>query len=55
MGKFPVKLGLVAVIAVEIIFVFYLLRVYDKFVSDPDNYYKNILVRQIKTESESND
>lgn len=48
----PLKFGLLAVIVLEIGALFFLLRVYDNFVSSPDSYYKNILVKQIKTESQ---
>ncbi len=37
------KWGLVAVIILQIISVFYLLRIYNNFVSNPENYYKNVL------------
>ncbi len=37
------KWGFLALIALQIFSIFYLLRVYDNFVSDPENYYKNIL------------
>ncbi|KKS65933.1 MAG: hypothetical protein UV36_C0039G0011 [Parcubacteria group bacterium GW2011_GWC2_42_6] len=43
MGKIYFKWGLAAVIIAQIISIFYLMNVYDKFVSNPDNYYKNIL------------
>ena len=52
MGKAPIKLGLLAIIILEIGSLFFLLRVYDDFVSSPDSYYKNILVKQIKAESQ---
>lgn len=41
-------MGLMAVIVLEIGVLFLLLKIYDDFVSSPDNYYKNILVRQNK-------
>lgn len=37
------KWGLAAVIILQIISVFYLLRIYNNFVSNPENYYKNVL------------
>ncbi len=40
-----IKLGLVCVIIFQIVSLFYLLHVYDKFVSNPDNYYKNRLTQ----------
>ncbi len=40
-----IKLGLVCVIIFQIVSLFYLLHVYDKFVSNPDNYYKNCLTQ----------
>ena len=54
MNQSPVKLGLVAVVILEIGVLFFMLRVYDDFVSSPDNYYKNILVGQIEGEVEIN-
>ncbi len=39
------KFGLLAVIILQIISLFYLLHFYDKFVSNSDNYYKNFLTR----------
>ncbi|HRY52471.1 MAG TPA: hypothetical protein P5089_01320 [Candidatus Portnoybacteria bacterium] len=54
MNQSPVKLGLVAVVILEIGVLFFMLRVYDDFVSSPDNYYKNILVGQIEDEGEIN-
>ena len=54
MNQSPVKLGLVAVVILEIGVLFFMLRVYDDFVSSPDNYYKNILVEQIEDEKEIN-
>ena len=44
----PIKLGLLAVIILEIGVLLFMLRVYDKFVSAPENYYQNILVKQGK-------
>jgi hypothetical protein len=46
MNQSPIKLGLLAVIILQIGVLFFMLRFYDDFVSSPDNYYKNILVRQ---------
>jgi len=46
-----IKLGLVCVVIFQIVSLFFLLRVYDKFVSNPDNYSENSLVvhtRQIE-------
>lgn len=54
MNQSPVKLGLVAVVILEIGVLFFMLRVYDDFVSSPDNYYKKILVGQIEGEGEIN-
>ena len=48
----PIKLGLLAVVILEIGSLFFLLRVYDDFVASPDSYYKNILVRQTKNEKQ---
>jgi hypothetical protein len=41
-------LGLVVVAIFQIVAIFFMLNFYDKLVSNPDNYYKNILVRQDK-------
>lgn len=46
MNQSPVKMGLLAVIILEIGVLFFMLRVYNDFVSTPDNYYKNILTKQ---------
>ncbi len=48
----PIKLGLLAVIILEIGSLFFLLHIYNDFVSSPDSYYKNILVRQAGTEKQ---
>lgn len=40
------KLGLLAVIVLEIGFLFFMLRVYNDFVSRPESYYQNILTGQ---------
>ena len=37
------KWGFAALIFLQIITIFYLLKIYNNFVSDPENYYKNIL------------
>lgn len=52
MGKAPIKFGLLAIIILEIGSLFFLLRVYDDFVSSPDSYYKNILVKQAEKEKQ---
>jgi len=46
----PLKFGLLAVIVLEIGALFFLLRIYDDFVSSPESYYKNILVKQAEME-----
>ncbi len=43
MLKINLKLGFLAVIILEIAFTFYLLRIYHHFVSNPENYYRQIL------------
>jgi len=43
-----IKWGLVCVAIFEIVSLFFLLHVYDKFVSNPDNYYKNALIIHAK-------
>lgn len=48
----PIKFGLLAIIVLQIGALFFMLRVYDDFVSSPDSYYKNILVQQSKAESQ---
>lgn len=45
MPKTYFKFGLLAVIILQIISLFYLLHFYNKFVSNPENYYKNFLTR----------
>ena len=40
--------GFLALVILQIISIFYLLRVYDNFVSNPENYYKNILTGQLQ-------
>lgn len=52
MNQSPIKLGLLAVIVLQIGVLFFMLRVYDDFVSSPESYYKNILVQQNKAESQ---
>jgi len=41
------KWGFLALIILQITSIFYLLKVYDNFVSNSDNYYKNILTSQL--------
>ena len=48
----PIKMGLLAIIILEIGVLFFMLRVYSNFVSAPDSYYKNILVRRAKNEKQ---
>ncbi|OGZ41553.1 MAG: hypothetical protein A3B04_01195 [Candidatus Portnoybacteria bacterium RIFCSPLOWO2_02_FULL_39_11] len=48
MQRAPIKIGLLAVVILEIGSLFFLLHIYNDFVSSPDSYYKNILVRQNK-------
>ena len=55
MNKTPIKFGLLAVIVLQIGALFFMLRVYDDFVSSPDNYYKNVLVKQVKADKQSVD
>jgi len=45
-------MGLLAIIILEIGVLFFMLRVYSNFVSAPDSYYKNILVRRAKNEKQ---
>ena len=45
----PIKMGLLAIVILEIGALFFMLRVYNDFVSSPDSNYKNILVRQAKS------
>jgi len=40
-----IKFGLICVIILEIFVLFYSLHVYDKFVSNKENYYKNYLTK----------
>ena len=49
----PIKFGLVAVIILQIGALFFMLRVYDDFVSSPENYYKDILVKQPKADGQN--
>ena len=44
------KWGFLALIVLQIFSIFYLLGVYDNFVSDPENYYKNILSSSVQLE-----
>lgn len=44
------KFGFLVVVIMEIGVIFYLLRVYNRFVSSPDNYYKNILTHRAEKE-----
>jgi len=43
MGKPYIKLGLMALAIFEIAGIFYMLSAYNKLVSNPENYYKNVL------------
>lgn len=43
MPRQSLKLGLLAVILMQIFTLFYMLHAYDKFVSNPENYYKNYI------------
>jgi len=43
-----IKLGLMCVIIFQIISLFYLLHVYNEFVSNPKNYYVNYLTQDVK-------
>lgn len=43
-----IKLGIFAVLILEIFTIFYGLFMYDKLVSNPDNYYKRIIVEREK-------
>jgi len=45
--RLKIKWGFVAVIILEIGCIFYALKIYNKFVSNPDNYYKNILNQEM--------
>jgi hypothetical protein len=45
-----IKLGLACVIIFQIVSLFYLLHIYNKFVSNPDNYFKNYLTQYQQTE-----
>ena len=47
----PIKLGLAIVAIFQIVAIFYMLNFYNKLVSNPDNYYKNILVGKDKLKS----
>jgi hypothetical protein len=46
MQKQHIKLGFLAIAILEIISIFYMLNIYNKLVSNSENYYKNILVQQ---------
>jgi cbb3-type cytochrome oxidase subunit 3 len=50
MNSQPIKYGLVALIIFQIAGIFIMLNVYNKFAANPDNYYQNILNRQINEE-----
>jgi len=52
MERTPIKFGLVAVIILEVASIFYFLHVYHDFVSSPENYYRNILVKQGKAQQQ---
>ncbi len=43
-----IKWGLVVLAIFQIVAIFYMLNFYNKLVSNPDNYYKNILVDRDK-------
>jgi hypothetical protein len=43
MPRQTIKLGLAAVMILQILSIFYLLHFYNNFVSNPNNYYKNFL------------
>ncbi len=49
-----IKLGLVCVIIFQIVGLFYLLHVYNKFVSNPNNYFKNYLTQYDLPEEHTN-
>lgn len=44
------KFGFLTVIVLEIGVIFCLLRIHDRFVSDPGNYYENILTHRVQNE-----
>lgn len=48
-----VKWGLVILAIFQIFVIFFMLDFYNKLVSNPDNYYKNILVKQDKSNLEA--
>ena len=48
------KLGLACVAIFEIVSLFYLLNVYNKFVSNPDNYFKNYLTKYQQADEQLN-
>ena len=50
MNSQPIKYGLVALIIFQVAGIFIMLNVYNKFAANPDNYYQNILNRQINEE-----
>jgi cbb3-type cytochrome oxidase subunit 3 len=50
MNSQPIKYGLVALIIFQVAGIFIMLNVYNKFAANPDNYYQNILNRQIDEE-----
>jgi hypothetical protein len=45
-----VKFGLICVAIFEIVSIFFMLHVYNKFVSDPSNYFKNYLTIRVQKE-----
>jgi len=47
-----IKWGLIILAIFQIGVIFYMLNFYNKLVSNPDNYYKNILVKQDRLNSE---
>ncbi len=48
------KIGLVVVAIFEIISLFYFLYIYNKFVSNPENYFKNYLTKYAQEEARGN-
>ncbi|MBU1102229.1 hypothetical protein KJ853_01050 [Patescibacteria group bacterium] len=47
-----IKFGLICVAIFEIAVLFYSLHIYNKFVSNPDNYYKNSLTKYEQLENQ---
>lgn len=50
MRKIHLKWGLIGVIILQIASIIFLTRIYKQFTANPDNYYKNVLARQINQE-----